>query len=93
MKLEPVTVFKTIVSLALLVFVLTQIDFHQAWTQFQHLSWQFILFALLFYTGCQWLSCLRWSVVLDSSNHSVPMNHLLGSYFAGMFLNIFLPGA
>jgi glycosyltransferase 2 family protein len=92
-KLKPINVLKTIVSLALLVFVLTQIDFYQAWTQFQHLSWQFILFALLFYTGCQWLSCLRWSVVLQSSNHSVPMSHLLGSYFAGMFLNIFLPGA
>ncbi|KAM3102332.1 YbhN family protein [Phormidesmis sp. 146-12] len=93
MKLKPVTVLKTIVSLALLGFVLTQIDFYQAWTQFQHLSWQFILLALLFYTGCQWLSCLRWSVVLQSSNHSVPMSHLLSSYFAGMFLNIFLPGA
>lgn len=93
MKLKPITVLKTIVSVGLLIFVFTRIDFTQAWTQFHYLSLPFIVFALLFYTGCQWLSCWRWLVVLQSSGHSAPMSSLLSSYFAGMFLNIFLPGA
>lgn len=93
MKLKPIVVLKTIVSVGLLALVFTHIDLSQAWTQFQYLSWPFIIFALLFYTGCQWLSCWRWLVVLQSSGHSVPMSSLLSSYFAGMFLNIFLPGA
>lgn len=93
MKLKPITVLKTIVSLGFLTLVFTHIDLSQAWQQFQYLSWPFIVFALLFYTGCQWLSCLRWLVVLRSSGHSVPMSSLLSSYFAGMFLNNFLPGA
>jgi glycosyltransferase 2 family protein len=93
MKLKLVTALKTMVSLGLLGWVLARIDFQQAGTQFQQLSWQFIGFALLFYTGCQWLSCRRWQVVLQASRHTVPMRDLLSSYFAGMFLNIFLPGA
>jgi glycosyltransferase 2 family protein len=88
-----ITLLKTIVSLGLLGLVFSKINFQQAWVQFSYLSWPFIVFALLFYTGCQWLSCLRWRVILQANAHSVPMGNLLSSYFAGMFLNIFLPGA
>lgn len=93
MKLKSATVIKTTVSLGFLAFVFTRINLSQVWIQIQYLSWPFIVFALLYYTGCQWLSCLRWLVVLRSSGHSAPMSSLLSSYFAGMFLNIFLPGA
>ncbi len=93
MKIKPITLIKTIVSICLLALVFTHIDFNQAWNQCKNLSLPFIIFALLYYTGCQWLSCVRWQVVLNSSGHSAPMGSLLSSYFAGMFLNIFLPGA
>ena len=93
MKVKPISFIKAIVSAGVLALVLTRIDFYQVWVQFQYLSPSFIIFALLFYTGCQLLSCWRWQVVLWSSGHSAPMSSLLSSYFAGMFLNIFLPGA
>lgn len=93
MKIKPIVVLKTIVSVGLLALVLTRMDLNRVWEQFQLLSPSFIIFALLFYTGCQWLSCWRWRIVLWSSGHSAPMSSLLSSYFAGMFLNIFLPGA
>ncbi len=93
MKIKPITFIKTIVSVCLLALVLTRVDFSQAWNQVKNLSLPFIIFALLYYTACQWLSCIRWQVVLNSSGHSAPMSSLLSSYFAGMFLNIFLPGA
>lgn len=92
-KSNLIVVLKTIVSIGLLALVFTRIDLLQIWTQFQYLSWTFIIFALLFYTGCQVLSCWRWLVVLQSHGYSVPMSSLFSSYFAGMFLNIFLPGA
>lgn len=91
--MKPIVFFKIVVSLALLVVVFTRVDIAQAWGQFQSLSLPFVIFALLYYTVLQWLSCLRWRVVLRSHNHSVPIINLLSSYFAGMFLNIFLPGA
>ena len=93
MNIIPIVIVKTIVSVGLLALVLNRIEFNQVWEQFQLLSPSFIIFALLFYTGCQWLSCWRWRVVLWASGHSAPMSSLLSSYFAGMFLNIFLPGA
>jgi len=92
MKIKQITFFKTTVSIGLLFFVFTRIDFIQAWNQFKHLSLPFIILALLYYTGCQLLSRWRWQVVLNSSGHSAPISSLLNSYFAGMFLNIFLPG-
>lgn len=93
MKFKPATVVKTLVSIVLLALVFTRVDFAQAWTQFQNLSFPFVCFALLFYTGLQVLSCLRWLVVLQSAKHSAPLLDLLSSYFAGMFLNTFLPGS
>ena len=93
MKSKPIVVLKTIVSLGLLALVFTHIDLSQAWVRLQYLSWPFVVLALLYYTGCQWLSCWRWQVVLRATGHFVPMTSLLSSYFAGMFLNIFLPGA
>lgn len=93
MKIKPIVVLKTIVSIGFLYLIFTFVDLRQVWYQLQHLSWLFIAFALLFYTGCQLLICLRWRVVLWSAGHVVPMSSLLSSYFAGTFLNIFLPGA
>ncbi len=93
MKLKPILVLKTIVSLGLLALVFTRIDLNQAWTRFQYLSWPFVAFALLYYTGCQWLSCWRWQIVLRSYGYLIPISNLLSDYFAGMFVSIFLPGS
>lgn len=93
MKLKWKTLLKTGVSVSLLAFLLSQIDLHQLWLQLQHLSLPFILFALFYYSGCQWLSCIRWQIILRSTLHSLPMKLLISSYFAGMFLNTFLPGS
>ncbi|MEH1839640.1 MAG: lysylphosphatidylglycerol synthase transmembrane domain-containing protein [Nostoc sp.] len=93
MKIKPIVLFKTVISIGLIVLIFTHIDINQTWKQFQTLSLPFVAFALIYYTGCQWLSCWRWLVVLHSTGHSVPMISLLKSYFAGMFLNIFLPGS
>ncbi|MBV9389781.1 MAG: flippase-like domain-containing protein [Chroococcidiopsidaceae cyanobacterium CP_BM_ER_R8_30] len=93
MKNKPVVIFKTIMSIGLIDIILTHVNISQTWKQFQSLSLPFVFFALIYYTGCQWLSCLRWQVVLRSSGYSMPISNLLSSYFAGMFLNIFLPGS
>lgn len=93
MKQKSILICKTVVSIILMAWVLTRVDIEQAWQQFQNLSLPFIAFALLYYTFLQWLSCIRWKIVLQSTRHSAPMSTLLSSYFAGMFLNIFLPGA
>ncbi|MEO0458764.1 MAG: lysylphosphatidylglycerol synthase transmembrane domain-containing protein [Cyanobacteria bacterium P01_A01_bin.114] len=91
--MKPLTILKITVSLTLLILIFTQIDFAQAWQQIRTLSWPFVVFALLFYTALQWLSCWRWQIVLQSQGYPVRMRSLMASYFAGMWLNIFLPGS
>lgn len=91
--MKPLTVVKILVSLTLLVLIILQVDLAQAWQHIQTLSWPFVIFSLLFYTALQWLSCWRWQIVLQSQGYQVRMRPLLTSYFAGMWLNIFLPGS
>jgi uncharacterized protein (TIRG00374 family) len=91
--MKPLTLLKITVSLGLILIILTQIDWSQAWQHFQQLSWPFVLLAILFYTLLQWLSCWRWQVVLKAQGYRVSMARLMRSYFVGMWLNIFLPGS
>ncbi|NEO83072.1 MAG: flippase-like domain-containing protein [Spirulina sp. SIO3F2] len=93
MKSKLFFILKIIVSLGLLALIFFHVDIDRAWRQFQTLRLSFLGFALLYYTGLQWLSCLRWQIILRSANHLVPMSSLLSSYFAGMFLNFFLPSS
>jgi uncharacterized protein (TIRG00374 family) len=92
-KIKRITLFKIVISLAILTLLLTRINLIEAWNQLQNLSLPFIFFALLYYAGCQWLSCWRWQLVLRATGYSIPMMTLLSSYFIGMFVNIFLPGS
>ncbi|MBT9316375.1 lysylphosphatidylglycerol synthase transmembrane domain-containing protein [Leptothoe spongobia] len=91
--MKPLTVVKITVSLILIALIVTQVDFVEAGQHIQTLSWPFVAFALLFYTGLQWLSCWRWQMVLKSQGYQVRLRPLMSSYFAGMWLNIFLPGS
>ena len=93
MKDKLPVILKSLVSIGLLSFIFTRIDLSQVFARLQYLSIPFVVFALLFYTGCQYLSCLRWQVVLNSASYNLPMRYLLSSYFAGMFVSIFLPSS
>jgi uncharacterized protein (TIRG00374 family) len=93
LKWKAVFVLKTLVSVVLLTLVLTRVDLSKALAGLNDISFSFIVFALALYTGCQWLSCLRWQVILRATGYHVGLVALLRSYFAGMFLNVFLPGA
>ena len=93
MKFNFKLLLKITVSTALMAILLTRIDWSHARIQFSQLPPSFIIYALIFYTCLQWLSCIRWQIILAPSGHNLPTYQLMGSYFAGMFLNIFLPGA
>jgi len=92
MKIKPATIVKIAVSLILLTLIFTRLDLRQIGAQLQKFSLEFIIFALLYYTGCQLLSCVRWQIILRATGHFVHIHTLLSNYFAGMFVSIFLPG-
>lgn len=91
--MKPLTAVKITVSVTLLALIVTQVDISQTWQHVHSLSWPFVAFALLFYTGLQWLSCWRWQIVLQSQGYNIRLRSLMSSYFAGMWLNTFLPGS
>ncbi|MDX2231606.1 MAG: lysylphosphatidylglycerol synthase transmembrane domain-containing protein [Leptolyngbyaceae cyanobacterium bins.349] len=93
MKSKIILILKICISLSLLIVVFTRIDLPKLWEQVQYLSFPFVLFALLYYTACQWLSCLRWQVILKANHYPVSIRNLLAGYFAGMFVSIFLPSS
>jgi hypothetical protein len=93
MKNKRSTILKISFSLILLIFIFSRLNLPAFWKQLHLFTLPFIVFALLYYTGCQVLSCLRWQIVLRASGYDVKLTTLIGSYFAGMFANNFLPGS
>jgi uncharacterized protein (TIRG00374 family) len=93
MNIKPLTILKTGVSVSILAIVFTQVDWNQLKTQLGLLSLPFVAFIFFYYTACQWLSCLRWQIILKATGHRISIRQLLRYYFVGMFLNNFLPGA
>jgi len=93
MKLKPKFFLKLIITISLFFFLFSKIDLSKITANIHKLSLPFIVFALLYYTGCQWLSCLRWKTILRPTGHLIPIKSLFSFYFTGMFVNIFLPGA
>lgn len=84
---------KTAISAGFIGVIIHQINLSQVWHKIQGLDPIFIGYALLYYGCLQWLSCIRWQIILSIAGHSLPTHRLLRSYFAGMVLNIILPGA
>lgn len=93
MKQKIFSIFKILIALSILTFILSRIDISKTAILLSRLSPLFIVFALLYYTGCQVLSCWRWQIILKSTGYQISILSLLSSYFGGMFLNTFLPGS
>lgn len=88
-----ILLLKITVSTALLVVLAHRLDLISIARQLGQLPLGFVLVVLAFYAALQWLSCLRWQLVLETAGHYLRTPPLLSSYFAGMFLNMVLPGA
>ena len=92
-KISPITIIKTLISCLILGVLFWQVDIPHLLRQLDRLTLPFTLFALCFYAGCQWLSCIRWQVILKSHGAQHSLGELFSSYFGGMFLNTFLPSS
>ncbi len=85
-------IIKIVISCGIIILLIIHVDFVEVWQKLKALSLPFVAFALLYYTICQWLSCIRWKIILKALGFSASINLLLSSYFCGMFLNTCLPG-
>lgn len=84
---------KILVSVSLLVYLFLETDTSAFFERISQLSLWFVLFAWIYYAGCQWVSAYRWQMFLAVKSINVRLKTLFSFYMVGMFLNNFLPGA
>ena len=89
----PKLLLRIAVSATLLALLLHREGGQKVLENLSRLSPWFVLFAWVFYAGCQWLSAWRWHLLLLPKQIDVPISKLFRFYMVGMFLNNFMPGA
>ncbi len=78
-------------TLALYALVFYKIDVRALGARLQtaHLGW--VGLGVLVYAAGQWLSALKWQLMMRPVRLAVPYLRMVAFYFIGMFFNIFLP--
>ena len=82
---------KILVSVALVVWLLSQMDLGRFWEMVTHMSPAWLLLALFFKSCGVFASILRWKVLLRGQGMNVPLRFLASSFLEGRFFGTFLP--
>ncbi|MGH7830094.1 MAG: lysylphosphatidylglycerol synthase transmembrane domain-containing protein, partial [Candidatus Binatia bacterium] len=82
---------KALVSLALLVFLFSQIDVSGLLHALVSAHLPYVAVVLVAYLLSQLVSCLRWQVLARPLDFKLSFIKLLSFYFIGMFFNLFAP--
>ena len=83
---------KLAVSIGLLGFFLSRIDFSQFWGTLRHADIAYVSVALLAYLAGQLISAVRWTVLSRPLGFTMGLSGMTAYYFIGMFFNLFAPG-
>ena len=86
------TALKTVISLFLIYFIFTKIDFREVLYVLKSANWMWLVAALLLFVLSKFLNALRLNLYFHAIG--APLTHLsnLKLYLLGMFYNLFLPG-
>ena len=83
---------KLAVSIGLLGFFLSRVDFHQFWATLRAADTGYVGVALLAYLVGQIISAARWTVLSRPLGFTMGLSGMTAYYFIGMFFNLFAPG-
>jgi len=86
------TAAKIIISIALLYWVYTKIDFSQIVEIWKKSNPFHIILAIIFFVFSQIISSFRLNGIFHKNNHPLESKSNLKLYFVGMFYNFFIPG-
>lgn len=85
-------VLRIVVSAGLLIYLLAfQVDLEQVWQAMRQARWGYLIAALVLMVAGTALRAVRWQVLLQALDITVPLWRLVHLYFVGAFFNIFLP--
>jgi len=83
---------KVVVSAGLLIYLLVfQVDLRQLGQVVYQARWGYLVTAMILMIAGTALRALRWRVLLQALDITVPLRRLVHLYFVGAFFNIFLP--
>ena len=77
------------VSLAIIVYILVDVDRHDLWRTLRDVRLDYVAEALVLYLVGQVLSAVKWAWIGRSVGLHRPMRDYMRFYFIGMFFNIF----
>jgi uncharacterized protein (TIRG00374 family) len=85
-------VLKVVVSAGLIIYLLVfRVDLGQLWEVACKARWAYLIVAMVLMIVGTALRAVRWQVLLEALEITVPLRRLVHLYFVGAFFNIFLP--
>jgi len=83
--------FKLGLSVVLLAVLLYKTDLSQLGRAVAKANSWWVIAALAGYIVSQFVSCVRWTMLARALGFREPFGHFFGSYFTGMYMNLFAP--
>ena len=93
MKKNVLFLLKLTVSVSLLVYLISIVDFSATLARLRDIKIGFAVIAFFISIGMVMLSALKWKIILRADGLDTPYLSLLQSYYIGNFLGLFLPSA
>jgi uncharacterized protein (TIRG00374 family) len=93
MKKNLFFVAKLAVSITLLAYLISIVDFNATLARLRDIKVEFAVIAFFISIGMVMLSALKWKIILRADGIETPYLSLLQSYYIGNFLGLFLPSA
>jgi uncharacterized protein (TIRG00374 family) len=93
MKRNLLFLLKLTVSVSLLVYLISIVDFSATLARLKDIKVGYAVVAFFISIGMVMLSALKWKIILRADGLDTPYLSLLQSYYIGNFLGLFLPSA
>jgi uncharacterized membrane protein YbhN (UPF0104 family) len=81
--------FKAAISVAVLGFLFYRVERRELETALLEANPRWVIAALVTYLASMVVSCVRWTLLARPLGFSQPLSHFFGSYFTGMYMNLF----
>lgn len=81
--------FKAAISTAVLALLFYKVDTHELGAALKEIEPRWLVAALVTYLLSMVVSCVRWTMLARPLGFHQPYSHFFGSYFTGMYMNLF----
>lgn len=91
MKIKIWSVFKTFISISLIIYIINSVGLNEIILQIRNLNITFFSIAFIFSILNIILAAKRWKILLETKLQSIPFLEVWKCYYYGMFFNAFFP--